>query len=247
MFFLKNLILSTFRYAHVAGALLPIFIDDKNTPLVFIHIPKTGGTSVFSSLNERIKVLFHDEFGADLPCPPQHFHFALLKRLGITNWTENQIAVVRNPIARFISEFAYRKRVDKNCRWFTLTSFTYFITLAYKHNPYILSNHIRPQYEFIGEGVALYRLEDGLAALLKDYPNYFKQYVDLKTHKNASHSYLQTIDPRALDRLTAFYQKDMSLFRYDSSTIKIAKESTIKHTYHKFVGLLAFLIYRVFK
>lgn len=36
-----------------------------------------------------------------------------------------------------------------------------------KANPWVLDNHMRPQVQFLGEGIELFRLEDGLESILR--------------------------------------------------------------------------------
>lgn len=224
---------------------MPVFIDNKNTPIVFIHIPKTAGTSIKAMLKADVEMLFNYEFKKDLPCPPQHFHQELLQCLGVLSAWHIQFAVIRNPIKRFISEYTYRQKVDPKFKYMNITAFAQFIFKIYKYNPYILSNHIRPQHEFIGPKTKVYRLEDGLDTLFEDYPDYFKPACEQAGFKNKSSSNALPIDPKVLSAIADFYKSDLSLFQYSTDCVTTKKETPFKYAISILFGNCMFYLYRL--
>ena len=79
-------------------------------------------------------------------------------------------AVVRDPVARMISEYRYqcRDRLTGRAGWpLRRLSFSTWLALMLRvaaRNPYSHDNHFRPQVAFLPEtGVTVFRLEDGLA------------------------------------------------------------------------------------
>ncbi len=79
---------------------------------VFIHVPKTGGTSIEFALS---KYCLKDHVSID----EQHFKKRkIIKKIGITNWNEYfKFAFVRNPWDRLVSAYYFkvkRTNVTKN-------------------------------------------------------------------------------------------------------------------------------------
>jgi hypothetical protein len=76
--------------------------------ILFIHIPKTGGTSIERALQEEgPEALFNSNRIAGLQCPPQHFHGDILSNIIGDGFIDYAFCVVRNPIDRIVSEFFY--------------------------------------------------------------------------------------------------------------------------------------------
>jgi len=124
--------------------------------VMFIHVPKTGGSSIEARLAEIGPV----QFGArnarnGFPCSPQHFHGTLLARF----------MVVRHPVRRMVSQYRY----EAGKRQQPLPPFADWLRetlLARRDNPYLRDNHMRPQHEFEAFGAEVFRFEDGLDAPL---------------------------------------------------------------------------------
>lgn len=143
---------------------MPIF--RKNTEQVlFIHIPKCGGSSVekvLSSLSDETFLFGLGEF----QCSPQHFHGKLLQALIPNSGGINSFSVVRHPLLRFISEHQYRNRlrIMYNLKPMQLDEDAKHCIFEYKVNPFIYDNHIRPQIEYPLRNTKLFTLESGLEA-----------------------------------------------------------------------------------
>ena len=145
--------------------------------ILYIHVPKTGGTWV-----HRLLKSYGPVFGASgfawrdgMPCNPQHYHSTLLIHAYSTNRKTHEhdfdyvFMTVREPIARLRSEFRHRMgkgrtmQVRERLRW--PISFSRWALRAlsdYSANPYIHDNHIRPQSDFLTFNPEVFRLEDGL-------------------------------------------------------------------------------------
>lgn len=226
---------------------MPILVNSSNDCLVYIHIPKTGGTALKLMISNGVTLSLNHESKRELPCPPQHFQYELLERLGVFNSNAQSFTVCRHPINRFISEYAYRKKIEPKYRFISLTTFVFLVTRAYAHNPYILANHIRPQVDFIGEHTKVFSLENGLGAIIEAYPEFFDENK-LSTEKvNKSDSECVSIDPRALECLTQFYRADMDKFGYNEPSVKVCKEASLLFFFRKLNAFLLSFVYRVFK
>lgn len=146
----------------------------------FAHCPKAGGTSV-----ERVLVdCFGDAVGhlswgwdlwwrsggwrrADPPNSPQHLIWEDAER-ALPGPPDVVFALVRDPVARMISECRYQRSARRGTRagrWLAHLPFPIWLRLMLRLarlNPYAFDNHLRPQCDFIPEGAAIFRLEDGL-------------------------------------------------------------------------------------
>ncbi|WP_137699669.1 sulfotransferase family 2 domain-containing protein [Marimonas lutisalis] len=136
------------------------------TLLYFAHIPKTGGTSIEAYLREKGEVAMHHTRPGDWSaCSPQHIHAAVHTTLFRPGFCDHAFAVLRDPLARLQSEYRYRAAQVKKRKGLDIQPFDDWITKTFRRygkNPYVFDNHIRPQVEFLSEGMELFALEDGL-------------------------------------------------------------------------------------
>lgn len=149
---------------------MPLYLNDQQAVL-FFHIPKTGGTTIESWLNDSGRyeqLLFSQKKPDDLKVTPQHFGYETLTKItnGISRSVEYKFAVVRNPFDRLISEFFYRiklNNIDLGKKPEELfSSWVIHKLTKYKKNNSILDNHLRPQSYFIGKDVEVFKFENGI-------------------------------------------------------------------------------------
>ena len=168
---------------------MPLYrINDRI--VLFLHVPKAGGSSVDSFLSAHGMAVPEGEMlqRTWAPCPPQHFHAGMWRQMIPTALPDLVFAVVRHPARRLESEFFYRhlrrgrtRRIglDPRIRPFAEMDgparSRYFARWAQDalrrqaRDAFHLSNHLRPQVEFADwPGLLTYRLEDGLTAALSD-------------------------------------------------------------------------------
>lgn len=143
---------------------MPVFHRD-GCNLLFVHIPKTGGTFVERQLKAngwRASFLLHGQQERHLlglmHASPQHLHWAQLCALFDPTAFDLAFAIVRDPLERAISE--YRMRSKARVRPFD--EWLHDVLLKRASGPFHLDNHLRPQHEFVGPGVEVLRFEDGL-------------------------------------------------------------------------------------
>ncbi|MGC3994823.1 MAG: sulfotransferase family 2 domain-containing protein [Propionicimonas sp.] len=207
---------------------MPVYRRDGRSVL-FVHIPKTGGTSVeqlFKASGWEASY-FDARYGAGTLnnlrwCGPQHMHGAVLKDLFRIDRFDLVFAVVREPVARFRSEYVWRHRkLDEAAtdaatvsRWLAKT------LVAYQKNPYLYDNHLRPQHEFLVPGTKVLRLEDGLGAALRDLSDAHDLGLDgeVERFKDSSAGPRKSgdVEVSAATRgmLHRFYKRDFSTFGY---------------------------------
>ncbi len=143
---------------------MPIFHKEGKT-ILFIHIPKTGGTFVealFKRNGYAIEFLAHGNNSGFLNnvmrISPQHLHLDVLGSLFDFSKFDFIFTVVRNPLHRFESEYRMRNPEGK----VPIDSWGEKIIKRYKKKPGCLDNHLRPQVEFINSQVTWYKLENKL-------------------------------------------------------------------------------------
>lgn len=160
------------------------------TVLFFVHIPKTGGTSVEAYLRAKGPVALHGTRADWSRCTPQHIHRELYAELAPPAFYDHGFAILRDPKARLISEFrmrvepirpkfrpmgwarmarnrakglpTYAVRIGRKVEFLDFDAWVERIFDAQRRDPYVKDNHIRPQVEFVDPAHRLFRLEAGL-------------------------------------------------------------------------------------
>jgi hypothetical protein len=183
--------------------------------VIFIHIPKTGGTSVNGILMRHGRRFLHyTEKIPGLRVSPQHFHAEILSSLLHGYSVDYLFSVVRNPIDRLRSE--YRMRVKTNSasgmsfdRWWADNS------RKYETNPFHLDNHLRPQVEFILDGCEIFKLEDGLNLAMD------RVFMRIGLTEMPPHNHVRkgdTVDiqmsAETVESVLSFYRADFEAFSY---------------------------------
>ena len=140
--------------------LMPVFETPKGKVL-FIHIPKTGGSTICSELarHHQISMITRSPWpGYD--CTPQHLHAGPLTELFQPAALAYVFTVVRHPVDRIRSEYNWnqRNRAVKMPFWLWLRKKLFQVRMS----PYLDDNHWRSQAEFLCLDTEVFRLEDGL-------------------------------------------------------------------------------------
>lgn len=193
------------------------FRSRQHRMVLFIHIPKTGGSSIedaFSASGWRVDLLEREIGGMSpnsyLRCPPQHMHWQLLN--GILDMTVFDVifTVVRQPLDRLLSEYRWQRQrrgltVDLD-GWVNTT------LDAYDDDPFVHENHIRPQHEFLPPNGRVYRLEDGLEEALDDLSARLGVRLKRPPHAEktqpASSPTSLDLSDATLERVRRFYAED---------------------------------------
>ncbi len=151
---------------------MPVFVKD-DVRVLFVHVPKTGGSAIedaFADAGWDTHLL--DRTSARHPsrrfrrCSAQHLHADLLAQLVRLERVDLVLTVVREPLARFRSEFLWRHREDAPPAAEEVTRWGRRVLEKYAEDPFVRDNHIRPQSQFVLPGAGLHRYEDGLQPVL---------------------------------------------------------------------------------
>jgi hypothetical protein len=153
---------------------MPVFRRDGRS-FLFVHVPKAGGSAlerVFATSGWKTHYRDPKEAGPSMNklrrCSPQHMHRAMLETLFRMELFDGVFMTVREPLARFRSEFAMRNTDDVAAEPYRVDAWADRSFLQYAADPFVFDNHLRPQAEFYVPGAHVYRLEDGLEAAVRD-------------------------------------------------------------------------------
>jgi len=208
---------------------VPVFRkDDKN--ILFIHIPKTGGSSidkVFRASGYEMHFVDGKVGEGSINnlrrCTPQHMHGAVLRQLFKLHRFDVIFMIVRDPLARFRSEYLWRNRKKKHLavdadsvqQWAN-ESFAKFAADSYAYD-----NHLRPQVDFLVPGVKVYHIENGMDSIIADLNDTYGLGLQARapreregTTKTGISSRDVAISPAVEARVKEFYRRDYEQFGY---------------------------------
>lgn len=147
------------------------FIQHDGRIVLFVHIPKTGGSSVEAWLGAHAHLHFHTA-GLTPPalrCTPQHLRFWDLAQIFQPTFFDYSFAIVRNPFRRLESEYRMRAIVAKEQLLPQMPTFPLWLAHnleMHKQNAFHLDNHMRPQWHFPGRRTEVFKIEDGLDKII---------------------------------------------------------------------------------
>ena len=193
----------------------------KDIELLFIHIPKTGGTSLENYLKKTYKETLFSGYGNNiLPEDDlqknslQHQTYSTIyKYRDILEVDFNSnlkvLTIVRDPYDRIISDLFFFELIKKDNTCETV----YNIIKDYLYKD-CYDNHNIPQYKFITnsneeliENIKIFRTE----TLTQDIHNYgFTDYIGTKS--NIIH--INYLNNDSIQLINIFYKKDFELFNY---------------------------------
>lgn len=198
---------------------MPLFRFD-NAVVLFIHVPKTGGSSIEAALRRmggRPALLSETTHGYG-GCTPQHMQAEVLQSFVPEAFYDMRFAVVRDPQSRLISEFKMR-RAGRKLRGLRPIGFAAWVrqTFArYAKNPYVFDNHIRPQTELIPPGTRTFKFEDGLEAVLEHVSKELESRPPKIPHLRTGEAASVKVSDDVAEKIAAFYREDYSRFGYSS-------------------------------
>lgn len=194
---------------------MPIF----ETPIgkvLFIHIPKTGGSTISRELARHHQVTMNtNSVWPGYECTPQHLHAGPLTELLQSTELAYVFTVVRHPVDRIRSEYNWNQRMRSIRMPFWLWLRTKLMQM--RNSPYLDDNHLRPQEEFLCLDTDVFRLEDGLDKVFRR----LGEVTGADYAENPEARKVTDVAPPAVstaDRnlIMKFYGNDFRRFGYDT-------------------------------
>ncbi len=201
---------------------MPIF-DMEEKKVLFVRIPRAGGDHIYDWLDKCGSVsLLQQSAIKSLRVPPQHLPYNDIVAL-LGNVWDYAFAVVRNPYQRMEREFFCSLTKEQQADSSKWPDFTRWVVLQLNNacvDPFYQENHFCPQSELVGDGLDVYRLEDGLSGL----QDKLHSVIDIQCKKISEYpidSYHDDIiwsndSIRAVNR---FYEADFSSFGYEKREV----------------------------
>lgn len=203
------------------------YFKNNDVNLLFIHIPKTGGTSVEHYLSKKFDIKLNMDSLYSIRSkrdgiPYQHLDLITV----ITNYNTFHIdlrglsilTVVRNPYHRIISELSFIHLIDNNTTPEQIFNHIKNIIIQYQSGVQ-RDGHVRPQYEMIitsngniPKNVIVLKTEN-LTEMMHElgYTNF-----NFKSNKSKiSRDYMSYFNADSIKIINCFYRKDFEYFGYD--------------------------------
>ena len=199
---------------------MPYFYKPDEVNLLFIHIPKTGGTSIEQYLSGKYDIPL-DQYSL--------YHYIRHPGISLQHYTYENIifhpeirlvegyetfTIVRNPYHRIISDLFFLGLANK-----TMSQEDIYNIIENQYANFVYDNHSKPQYEFIYDmsNNTLYdhiyvlkseTLKDELAALgYRDF--------DIYTNKGPIENHMDYLNRDSIAYVNKVYAKDFEFFDYE--------------------------------
>lgn len=193
--------------------------------VLFVHIPKTGGSSVERYLSEHGPLLLKgNATRSGLKCSSQHLHADALSSLNADKGHSWIFTIVRHPVARLVSEYRYQMRKPRWLRkHMSFTTWLSYALIRRAIDPWYRDNHFRPQHEFILPGMEIMRFEDGVDVCLNRIAEKLGTPSPSSViHEKTSSALPVTLTMSTLDTIWRSYSRDFSDFgySYDAASLR---------------------------
>lgn len=205
------------------------YFRTKEENILFIHIPKTGGSSIEKYFSEKYNIPLQpqnlydfwdkdtiEKYQLDFSYSLQHLTYQTIKKyqdffqLDFNNL--KIITIVRNPYFRIISDLFYFKKINLS------THRKHIFRIMRQHILFNEDNHALPQYLFLvnEDGQLLHNLQIlHTENLTQDM--YDAGYVDFNCHENCNQrkiNYLHFLTKESIQFINSYYHQDFELFQY---------------------------------
>lgn len=186
----------------------------KDLNLLFIHIPRTGGTSLDTYFADKCNVILNEDilFGGSL----NHCKLKdLYNNFNIDFNNINIITVVRNPYDRIISDLFFYKLINTTMNSNEVYNNVYKF-LKTDENKY--ANHKLPQYLYllnnniIDDKIIIMKTETLKEDMIKN------GYLDFNNKVNVTFKdkidYMTLLNKQSIELINTYYAKDFEYFNY---------------------------------
>lgn len=202
--------------------------------ILFIHIPKTGGSSIEQYFAQKLNIKLNTDYLYD--------HKALINNHSYQHLTYNEIfenqiklniklnnlklifSAVRNPYERLISELFFRGLINKNMDSIMVEN----VIKNYLISDNIYDNHKLPQYLFLIDSSG--NINKNIKILKTESLNDDMQKLGWNEfNMNHNHSYRNTLNYykflniNSINIINNYYSKDFELLSYNKINIEVYK------------------------
>ena len=197
------------------------FISEK---LIFIHVPRSAGTSVRISLKKFTK---EQIFLGILNNSHQSFSQIVNLNKNIAH-NRTSFALVRNPYARFVSIYRFVNRPIKLKKWFgikaeeianNIDTFEKFIELfTMPINVWHGYNHFTPQFDWVDGVESIFKIEeiDKLNFFLREFGilEPIGHFNRRKIYSSYNETYKDFYNQNTKKIISKHFKKDLDFFKY---------------------------------
>jgi hypothetical protein len=209
-------------------AALP-FVSHAGRNVLFVHIPRTGGTTVEHWLRSLGDLrLFAGSIPAFTKVTPQHLRANDIDELMGEDFFDYAFAIVRNPFDRLASEYRARRSLALEGFWRTAPRFPGWLESsleALRNNPFHLDNHLRPQWDFVSRRVKVFHYEMGLPAILAQVAAEIGAPPPADLPRKLATQAMPgdvSFDVAETERVLGVYGRDFDIFGYSKALPKAA-------------------------
>jgi Sulfotransferase family len=206
---------------------MPIF-HLKEHNVLFVHIPRTGGSTIEKSFTREYPMSFFS-YGS-IACArvtPQHFTKGEMDLFFSTDYFDYSFTIVRNPYERLESGYKLARILGEQGFWGGAPTFSQWLEANLSRaaqDRHHGDNHFRPQTDFLGENLKIFRFEHGLEHILAYICK--ELGIELAMHQDAvysTHRVSEKISWKTNDILLCneFYQADFKAFGYPQKDAKL--------------------------
>jgi hypothetical protein len=197
-------------------------VDHRGKNILFVHIPRTGGTSIEHWLRELGTLrLFSTALPAFSRATPQHLTANDIDELLGDDYFDYAFTVVRNPFDRVASEYRMRCRSARDGVFKGCPKFSTWLEKqleAFEKSPFHLDNHLRPQWQFLQKRLRLFRFEDGIESAIAGIAGEIGAPVPAEVGKHLATDDLAIpvkFDIPEVERVLELYSRDFDVLGYD--------------------------------
>lgn len=205
--------------------MLKMVWDHKNK-LIFVHIPKTGGTSIEKAMGINTdNNNLNNGYGIKNDKARQHYIWSdYIDELGIDKYTEyEKFSLIRNPYSKFMSEYFWSEIPKVGFKsGQTLDEFIISSEQIVNNNEFnksVYHDHIMPQYMFVYDNNdklmidIVFKFEHMI--MVEEYLKQ-KLLINCLPHVNKNDKVKKPLQltPEQKEKIYKIYEKDFKLFGY---------------------------------